>query len=74
MVERPEMIGRCYFRFFSGALGFCRATFSNVRSNALPVSSVPCSRAALMKRFDCSGSSGLGFGLRGMSASLPHAT
>jgi hypothetical protein len=43
-----------------------RITFLNARSKAFPVSSVPSSRAALMKRLDCSGSSGGGFGLRGM--------
>jgi hypothetical protein len=42
-------------------------TFLNTRSKASPVSSAPYSRAALMKRFDFSGSSGLGFGLCGMS-------
>jgi hypothetical protein len=43
-----------------------RITFLNTRSNASGLSSAPISRAALMKRFDCSGSSGGGFGLRGI--------
>jgi hypothetical protein len=40
--------------------------FLKMRSNASGLSSVPISRAALMKRFDCAGSSGGGLGLRGM--------
>ena len=48
--------------------GVERATFANTRSNASGDSSVPISRAASMKRFDCAGSSGGSLGLRGMDA------
>jgi hypothetical protein len=43
------------------------ATLLNARSAASSLSSASASRAASMKRLDCSGSSGFGFGLRPMS-------
>ena len=44
----------------------CSATFRNTRSKLGLGSSALTSRAMSMKRLDCSGSSGSGFGLRGM--------
>lgn len=48
--------------FRAGVLG--GTTFLNARSNVLASASAPISRAILMKRFDCAGSSGGGLGLR----------
>ena len=45
----------------------CSATLRNTRSKLGLGFSAPTSRAISMKRFDCVGSSGWGFGLRGMS-------
>jgi hypothetical protein len=47
-----------------GCAGFRGATDLNARSAPSSVSSAPASRAASMKRLDCSGSSGFGFGSR----------
>jgi hypothetical protein len=61
--RRPDGLG-------SAPLG-CSATFRNTRSKSEPGVSAPTSRDMSMKRFDCAGSSGGGFGLWGMPSILP---
>src|SRR5205814_8588649 len=61
--------GRLVLDFFAARLAGVlepATTLPNARSNSSLVASAPISRAISMKRFDCSGSSGASFGLRGI--------
>ena len=61
------------YSFFLESARFAEATFLKARSNASGPSSASSSRAASINRFDSSGSSCVGFGLRGMSRNIPDA-
>jgi|SRR5437868_11055344 len=58
---------------FCGFFGLGEITRSKARSSAPGLSSTSISRAVSMNRLNCSGLSGLGFGLRGMDAAYVHA-
>jgi hypothetical protein len=58
---------------FCSFSGLGEITRSKARSSAPGLSSTSTSRAVLTNRLNCSGLSGLGFGLRGMGAAYAHA-